>query len=263
MTSLPLGRFGSIGLAELNETAQLLTRTDRKYVLDAGQARAFVGSLDPSMRALDVDGVRQSAYETTYFDTDALLSFHMSALGRRRRIKVRTRSYLDSRLSFLEVKTRGAGEVTVKERIGCPWEQRSSLTDVGRVFAGQGFASIGQAPWLAGNLHETLSTNYLRTTLLAPDGNGRITIDSALSWELPGGARLELPELVIVETKSLAAATQVDRLLWRSRCRPTSVSKYATGLAALRPELPRNRWARLLRGPFNPIHSKELLCAAA
>ena len=54
---------------------------------------------------------------------------------------------------------------------------------------------------------------------------------------------------MVVETKS-AAASPMDRLLWSRGVRPTRISKYATGLAALDPALPHNRWSRTLRRHF-------------
>lgn len=42
----------------------------------------------------------------------------------------------------------------------------------------------------------------------------------------------------------------VDRVLWSRGHRPVSISKDATGLAALRPDLPANRWQRTLRSHF-------------
>ena len=41
-----------------------------------------------------------------------------------------------------------------------------------------------------------------------------------------------------------------DRLLWRGCIRPMRISKYATGLAALRPDLPDGPWRRALRRHF-------------
>ena len=114
---------------------------------------------------------------------------------------------------------------------------------------------------LAYELFPVIRTTYDRSTLLAPDGAGRITVDTDLSWRLPDGATLDLPDLVIVETKSLSAASATDRLLWRAGHRPVPVSKFATGLAALNPDLPRNRWARILRGPF-AARNLELAVAA-
>ena len=59
-----------------------------------------------------------------------------------------------------------------------------------------------------------------------------------------------LPEMAIVETKTTARVSQADRLLWRSGRRPTQISKYGTGLAALRPDLPSTKWHRILRRHF-------------
>ena len=87
----------------------------------------------------------------------------------------------------------------------------------------------------------------LISTLLLPDGGSRLTIDTDLEWRLDGSTgQQRLEGVVIVETKSASHACAADRLLWRSHHRPTAISKFATGMAALRPDLPRNRWHRLL-----------------
>ena len=57
-------------------------------------------------------------------------------------------------------------------------------------------------------------------------------------------------ERTIVETKAGRAGSGADRLLWSLRHRPCPVSKYGTGLAALRPDLPANRWLPVLRRHF-------------
>ena len=77
-----------------------------------------------------------------------------------------------------------------------------------------------------------------------------LTIDVELEWELDTGERMRTPELVVIETKSAAQPSELDRLLWSKGHRPDRISKYATGLAALRPELPANRWNRVLRHHF-------------
>ena len=64
------------------------------------------------------------------------------------------------------------------------------------------------------------------------------------------GAANTSPDLVVVETKSAGSASAMDRLLWSHGVRPTRISKYATGLAALDPDLPHNRWSRTLRRHF-------------
>jgi len=109
-------------------------------------------------------------------------------------------------------------------------------------------------------LMPTLMTRYLRTTLFVPESSSRATIDTGLSWamldapEAPASAaparRLDRPQLAIVETKSGARASAVDRILWAHGHRPATISKYGTGMAALCSDLPANKWAPVLRRYF-------------
>ncbi len=91
----------------------------------------------------------------------------------------------------------------------------------------------------------TLVTSYRRGTLFLPATASRVTIDTDLSW-YDGRQRLRLPELAIVETKTSSTPSGTDRQLWRRGHRPVRISKYCTGLAALRQDLPAWRWHRVL-----------------
>ncbi|WP_137843733.1 polyphosphate polymerase domain-containing protein [Microbacterium sp. 2FI] len=249
-----LGRFDAVALDELVATASLLTRVDRKYVVPRADLATVLATLDERTRVLEIDGARDFAYESVYFDTPDLLSFRMAAQPRRRRFKLRTRSYLDTGSAFLEIKTRGVRGTTVKDRDAYDLERRDELTGDARDAVADALTTIGVPPVRAHDLDATLITRYRRATLLAPDGAVRATVDTDLEWAGADGDGFSLPDLAIVETKSGAAASPVDRMLWRTGHRPATVSKYATGLAALRDDLPRNRWARLLRGPFASAH---------
>jgi len=247
-----IARLPVIGLEELIAEAAMLTRVDRKYAMTEADAAAVLAELPAHTRVLSMEGRRAFAYESFYFDTPDLLSFRMAALGRRRRFKLRTRSYVDTEDAFLELKTRGARSATVKERIEYAFADREALTDEGREYAAEGLDLLGIPDPDALELRPTLATRYHRTTLLAPDGGGRATIDTDLSWELAEGETLRVPGLVIIETKSGLRTGDLDRLLWRHGIRPSTISKYGTGLAALRPDLPSNKWARVLRRRFHP-----------
>lgn len=268
-TSFDLARFEGIDLDSLIAEASLQTRVDRKYVLSRESARHVVAGFDDATRVLDTHGIRSFRYESVYFDTPDLLSFRMAAHPRRRRFKLRTRTYLDAQTAFLELKTRGARSATVKERVQYPHTERTTLTDLARSYAAEGFSAIGVAEERADDLGSRLTTTYRRATFVAPDGSARCTLDTELRWVDVEGTTLLTPRLAVIETKSGAAASAFDRALWRAGHRPVSISKYATGLAALHPGLPRNRWARLLRGPFadairhHPTRQKETPCAPA
>ncbi len=107
---------------------------------------------------LDTAGARSFRYESVYFDTPDLLSFRMAAQPRRRRFKLRTRTYLDSRTAFLELKTRGARSATVKDRVEYPASDRRRLTEMARDYAAEGLESIGVGGRRADDLGVRLTT---------------------------------------------------------------------------------------------------------
>ena len=271
-------------LAELNSAAGLLTRVDRKYLVPLTCAQNLVDGLAPHARVLAIDERRRFSYTSTYFDTPGLEAFMLAARKRRRRFKVRTRTYLDSGLCFLEVKTRGARGSTVKRRMGYHADDASRLTGPGRAFvaaclAGAGVTGSAAAREVAAALRPVLTTTYERTTLHLPRAEARATIDTALTWRRLGpaapagssagtivgvpmspqalrpahlaaaineGEPVSVADIAVVETKNPATPSPADRALWEAGYRPTRISKYATGMALLHPELPANRWYRTL-----------------
>lgn len=246
--SVALSRLMTIGLSELNERAALQTRIDRKYMLPAGEVDGLLAEIGVEGRVLEIDGRRSFAYESVYYDTPELTTYLLAAYRRRRRFKIRMRTYLDSSLCWLEVKVRGARGSTVKHRLPYDPASRNAL-DAGRQFvdnilAEQSIAGSGEMTFAP-----TLITRYRRSTLFVPSTSSRATIDTHLTWE-DGGRQLCLPEIVIVETKTGSVPSCIDRMLWARGHRPIRVSKYATGLAALRPYLPAVPWRRTLRRHF-------------
>ncbi len=247
--------FAPISLDELTDQAALMTRVDRKYVLSSADAQMLAATMPATTRVLEIGGRRRFGYQSLYFDTARLEAYRRTAQRRRRRFKVRTRSY-DTGADFLEVKTRQLA-ATVKERI--PYHAPGLALDAaGHAYAHQRLAAAGID--LQTELLATLWTSYRRSTLLLPSESARVTLDTDLRWTAPVvAATLALQDLTIVETKSGSQASSADRLLWSLGYRPVSISKYGTGLAALYPELPRNRWHRLL-GSIRP-HLHEALPA--
>ena len=271
-------------LAELNSAAGLLTRVDRKYLVPLKSAQELVDGLAPDARVLAIDEQRRFSYASTYFDTPGLEAFMLAARKRRRRFKVRTRTYLDSGLCFLEVKTRGARGTTVKRRMSYHADDASRLTGPGRAFvaaclAGAGVTGSAAVREVAAALRPVLATTYERTTLHLPRAEARATIDTALTWRRLGpaapagssagavvgvpmspqalrpahltaavneGEPVSVADIAVVETKNPATPSPADRALWEAGYRPTRISKYATGMALLHPELPANRWYRTL-----------------
>ncbi|MGZ8770855.1 MAG: polyphosphate polymerase domain-containing protein [Aeromicrobium sp.] len=239
----------SVPLDELGSLAALQTRYDRKYLVPTADIAEILATI-ADVRVLEVEGRRTFRYRSVYFDTPHLTLFLMSARGRPRRAKVRTRSYLDTNHTFLEVKVRDGRGRTVKHRYPFVGSDRRPLDrEARRSVAG----ALGEAADC--RLSPVLVTTFDRTTLLLADGS-RATIDQRLRLETTEGVAIELDGSV-VETKSSGPPTPLDRLLWSAHHRPIRFSKYGTGLAALDHGLPSNRWARILRtldGERPPTH---------
>jgi hypothetical protein len=257
MTAPSLAGLTPITLAEVVDRAALLSRVDRKYVVAVDDLPHLLDQLTPYARVLDIDGERTFRYESVYFDTPGLASYHRAAYRRRRRFKVRTRTYLDSAQCWLEVKLSGARGLVTKHRLPYLVEHRRTIR------SGRGFVndvldreSILSDP-AASPLEPVLVTTYRRCTLLLPATSSRVTIDTGLTWQ-DGDRTLRLPGIAVVETKTSSAPSLVDRTLWQRGTRPIRISKYATGLAALRLDLPDVPWRRTLRRHFRADPSPAL-----
>ena len=237
-----------IGLAELEERAALQSRVDRKYVMPAAEVDWLLDTLGPTASVLEISGVRQFAYESLYFDTPDLASYRLTAHRHRRRFKVRTRTYVDSGTCWLEVKVPGPRGSTIKYRAPHPPEHGHTVGS-GDGFVAEIFARHDLTARIGVEFAGTLRTRYLRFTLLLPDSDSRVTVDTRLRWSA-GDRELELPQIAIVETKTGSAASSADRRLWQRGHRPVAISKYATGLAAIRADLPAAPWRRVLRRHF-------------
>ena len=247
----------TITLAQLNSEASLLTRMDRKYLVPPRDTQEVIDYLAPRAQVLQIDGLRHFRYASTYFDTPGLDAYFLAARKRRRRYKIRTRTYLDSGLCFLEVKTNGSRESTVKDRFKYNPDDADRVTPDGRLFiierlVESSTCSPDEASTIAEALVPVMDSTYSRTTLHLPHDEARATFDTELTWDLfdPDGRRLKtgisVGHLNVVETKNPSMASPTDRLLWHQGHRPARISKYATGMALLHPELPANKWYRTL-----------------
>ncbi|MCS3426577.1 VTC domain-containing protein [Mycolicibacterium mucogenicum 261Sha1.1M5] len=238
-----------IALDDLVSEAHLMTRMDRKYMLPVSDALRTLESVAPGARVLEIAGRRRLAYDSVYFDTAEHTAYRLTAQRRRRRFKVRTRCYADTETCFLEAKTKDGRGRTVKQRIPYAVADAGALTPEGRAFVGHILTTNGHPAETVAGLTAGTTSRYRRTTLLLPDGS-RATIDTDLLWCDESGARARLERHVIVESKSVGPRSELDSALWRAGHRPTSISKFGTGTAALHPDLPRNKWARTLLAPF-------------
>jgi len=83
-----------ISLETCNALASMQDRIDNKYLLDFSQFQDFLDAIRASYTVLEIDGKRQFSYFSCYYD-DRFSCYFEHHQGRRQRLKVRTREYVD------------------------------------------------------------------------------------------------------------------------------------------------------------------------
>ncbi|MGE0241230.1 MAG: VTC domain-containing protein, partial [Parvibaculaceae bacterium] len=126
--------FDPIDLATLNARAEMLERLDNKYVVQRAVLRSAAAELARHFDILEIAGRRAFTYETCYFDNQDRRSYFDHHQGRRRRVKVRIRKYLDAGLCFVEVKLKDKRGATVKKRLGYAPEKFGGLDEAALAF---------------------------------------------------------------------------------------------------------------------------------
>ncbi len=254
-TDQALAAFESISLAGANELAELQTRIDRKYLVDEATLWELLDAMAPTLRVLDIDGDQSCEYRSTYFDTEDLALYRAAAQGRRAAVQGskptvrRDRARASSRS-----RPRGAAEPTSSR------ESRTAAATTTRSRR-QGTTSSKRSPEgsdLASALLPVLTTEYERSTLIDPASRTRLTFDRRLRCTGVSGGQIDCGggeatlDAIVVETKSARAPSAADRWLWQHHVRPTKISKFCTGLAAIRPDLSANKWHRTLASHWKP-----------
>lgn len=187
---------------------------------------------------MDHEETRVQRYTNTYFDTADLKNYVEHHNQKRQRSKIRYRTYVDSALTFFEIKRNVDGR-TVKER------KRSAPTD--------GAIRADDVAFLGDRLDDDPRTlqasvviSYERILLVRHDFQERVTIDTNLRFATREGTAT-MPHLAVVEFKQ----PRLDRHSPAVRAidRPTQMfSKYCMGLASCDPTLKRNRFKKVFLG---------------
>ena len=110
-----LKKFNSISLEETS-SVKLMNRTDTKFVFHTDKLKAVLEKAIEKYRVLEINKIRLPLYRTLYFDTDDSLMYNVHHQGKMNRYKVRHREYVDSGISFFEIKFKSNKGKTVKKR---------------------------------------------------------------------------------------------------------------------------------------------------
>jgi hypothetical protein len=161
--------------------------------------------------------------------------------GRQRRYKVRSRQYVESQRSFLEVKIKTNKDRTVKQRV-----ETGNLVTWWTPEASRFTAAA--LPEDAGALEPKLWNSFARITLVSKHAAERLTLDLNLRFD-DGWQGISLPGLAIAEVKQDGFNRQSDfvRQMRAMAIHANGFSKYCVGAALLYPQLKHNNFKDKLR----------------
>jgi len=228
-----LHSFAPISLSDLNTKAEMMQRIDNKYVVSREGLARIVPALAQQFDILDIDDRRAFTYDTRYFDDAQCSAYYEHHQGLRKGFKVRTRSYVDAGLCYLEVKVKAARGMTMKNRIGHDPAASGMLDAVAWDYIHDTYSTHYRKAFRYA-LQWTLDIRYKRITLVAKDGGERMTIDTDLVFTSADRSLRAGRDMFIIETKSALGRGVADLLLRQVHERPMKkCSKYCLGVASL------------------------------
>lgn len=220
-----LHKFNGISLEELSR-APLMNRTDEKFAFHLNQLPEILETILPYYDVLNIDGKVVFNYTSQYFDDESYSFFHDHHRSIPRRFKVRMRTYLDTGMSFLEVKEKKKGR-TDKKRIPIP-DIHSDFSDSEKEFLTSRIPNYKE-------LKPVMLNTYSRITLVNKHCEERLTID----YDIKNGDHTidptvsqTLSQIVIAELKQpkLDRTSPFFQLMRTKLIRPFRISKFCFGM---------------------------------
>ncbi|SDR66797.1 VTC domain-containing protein [Polaribacter sp. KT25b] len=227
-----INKFHPISLDEMNSVA-LMKRTDTKYVINISSLSKVLEKLSETYKVLEIKEQRIMNYSSLYLDTKEFKFYHDHHNGIVNRTKIRQRKYVDSDLTFLEIKKKNGKGETNKFRIKIN-DFETKLSDKSKKF----ISEITNEDY---NLQTSLWNSFNRITLVNLKENERVTIDFNLTYTVDDKEK-KYSNLAVIELKQsrFDRKSLVVKVLKSIGHNPYSISKYCIGVANLYQNLKHN-----------------------
>jgi hypothetical protein len=209
---------------EQMSSIRLMNRTDTKFVTNKENLARLLELAQGKYYAQFNNESRVANYMTTYWDTENHRFFLEHHNGRAPRQKVRVRTYMDSDLTFLEVKTKNNHGRTKKKRVEVPSQDIDVQGANGEFVEGLVHQGLNE-------MHPTVRNQFRRITLVNYEKTERLTIDYDVHFHnMETGTDANVGPLVIIELKRdgnvYSPVLDILRIL---RIKPSGFSKYCIG----------------------------------
>lgn len=220
---------------EQMSSIKLMNRTDTKFVTSKEKLVQLLELAQGKYYAQFINDSKIANYMTTYWDTEDH-HFYMDHHNKRSpRQKVRVRTYLDSDITFLEVKTKNNHGRTKKKRVEVPSQQITGAN--GNEEFLQGLVHQG-----LNDIHPTVRNNFHRITLVNYGKTERLTIDFDVKFHnIETENEASTGQLVIIELKRDGNVfSPILEILRQLRIKPSGFSKYCIGSVMTNKQLKHN-----------------------
>lgn len=267
MPTLDLDRIAAV---------RLMNRVDTKYLVDEALCMELLERAADQYYVQIIDDCRACRYATLYYDTPQWDMYHLHHNRRLTRQKIRTRTYVETGVTYLEVKNKSNKGRTHKRRMAL---DRSLFAAAATDTAAADFLRR-EARYAPETLSPSLATRFVRVTLVNRAMTERLTIDFDLHFdnvraagggnkdmngcgnngmtgmdngfrpaaEASHGHTASLGRLVVIELKQDALApSPMKQLLAQLRVKPFKLSKYCIGEALTNPLVKHNRFKAKIR----------------
>lgn len=216
---------------------RLMNRTDTKFVTNKENLARLLELVQGKYYAQFNEGSKIANYMTTYWDTENHKFYLEHHNGRAPRQKVRVRTYMDSDITFLEIKTKNNHGRTKKKRVEVPSQQITG--EGGNEEFLQERVHLGLS-----DIHPTVRNQFHRITLVNYEKTERLTIDYDVSFHnMETGRSADVGQLVIIELKRDGNVfSPVLDMLRQLRIKPSGFSKYCIGSVMTNDRLKQNNF---------------------
>lgn len=231
-------QFDSVSLGDLDKL--LLQRQDRKFFFHIFKLPILLEKLQNDFLVLDINGQRIHNYLSVYYDTINLEMYHAHHNQKGNRYKIRLRTYLDSDISFCEIKIKNNKNYTIKKRTSI------SKEEISKNLFPEDFINR-YTPYKFQEIAPKMTISFGRITLTDKAFTQRLTFDINVTFNNGENTRT-LNNLVIAELKQMRYnnASVVLQIFKKEEIRSIKISKYCIGTALLNHTVKHNRFKEQL-----------------
>ena len=231
-----LNQFKTISLEDINSVS-LMNRIDVKFAFSKSKLIQILSELSSFYHVLTINNIQIQEYSSLYYDTIDRLFFLQHHNNRVNRHKIRFRKYVDSGLTFLEIKLKNNKGKTIKNRM--------RVNDIPMLLSSDQKEYIKESIGKELVLTPQHWINFRRITFVNKSYTERLTIDLDLNFS-NNSIHGSFENVIIAEIKKerSSQSSKFTYIAKKYHILPTKLSKYCMSTIDLNPSVKHNRFKK-------------------